>query len=52
MTKIKTFPLIVPAEWLDRLGKAVPLSSETSKHDFIIKAVEEKMERLEKRTIK
>lgn len=51
-TKIKTFPLTVTDSWLDKLGRAVNLSDETSKHDFILKAVEEKMERVERETTK
>ena len=51
-TKIKTFPLTVTDSWLDKLGRAVNLSNETSKHDFILKAVEEKMERVERETTK
>ena len=46
--KIKTFPLTVNGSWLDRLEKAVKLSSEGSKHDFILRAAEKEMDRLEK----
>ena len=52
MTRFKTFPIVVTPEWLERLGIAVQLSKETSKHDFIIKAVEEKMERVERESAK
>ena len=47
-SEIRTFPLKVTAPWLEKLGHIVNLSDETSKHDFILKAVEEKMERVEK----
>ena len=50
--KIKTFPLTVNQSWLDRLGKAVNLSTEESKHDFLIKAAEEKMEKVERESVK
>lgn len=41
----KTFPLLTTEKWLDDLQKAVDLSSEKSKRDFIFKAVAEKIER-------
>lgn len=41
--KIKNFPLQVLESWLDRLGKAVDKSTAETKHDFIIKAVDDKM---------
>lgn len=50
--KIKTFPLTVTESWLDRLGKAVNLSSEGSKHDFIIRAAEKEMDRIERESVK
>lgn len=52
LDKIKTFPLTVTESWLDKLGKAVNLSNEESKHEFLIKAAEEKIERLERESVK
>ena len=43
--KSKTFPLLTTEEWLDELEKAVNMSPENSKRDFIFKAVAEKIER-------
>lgn len=39
---IKTFPIVVPAELLDRVGKV--LKGRETKHDFIVKAVQEKLQ--------
>ena len=50
--KHKTFPIVVDAEWLDRLGKAVDLSDCDSKYEFVIKAAEEKMEKVESESVK
>ena len=50
-SSIKTFPLVVNKDWLDRLGKAVDLSDCDSKYDFIIKATEEKMRQVEKDSV-
>lgn len=44
--KIKSFPLSVLSPWLDRLGRAVKKSGAESKHEFIIEAVDEKMNRV------
>lgn len=44
-TKIKTFPLTVTQEWLDKLDKAK--KHYESKHDFIIRAVNEKVKLIE-----
>lgn len=52
LEKRKTFPLAVNQAWLDRLGKAVNLSKETSKHDFLIKAAEKEMERVERESVR
>jgi hypothetical protein len=45
MERSKTFPLLTTEEWLDELQKAVNISPEKSKRDFIFKAVAEKIER-------
>lgn len=42
--KISNFPLQVMRSWLDRLGEAVKHTEHESKHDFIIEAVNEKMD--------
>jgi hypothetical protein len=41
----KTFPLLTNEKWLEDLEKAVKMSPEKSKRDFIFKAVAEKIER-------
>lgn len=41
MVKVKSFPLRVTDEWLDEVENAKKESE--SKHDFIIEAVEEKI---------
>lgn len=50
--KFKSFPIVVSAEWLDRLGKAVNLSDIDTKYEFIIRATEEKMEKVERESVK
>lgn len=44
-TKFKTFPLTVTPEWLDKVEKAK--DKYESKHEFIIRAVDEKIKKLE-----
>jgi len=39
---IKTFPIVVPADLLDRVGKV--LKDKETKHEFIVKAVQEKLQ--------
>ena len=50
--KHKTFSFIVDPEWLDRLEKAVELSDCDFKYEFVIKAAEEKMEKVESESVK
>ena len=42
---IKNFPLTVTGKWLEEVGKAVKSSSASTKHEFIIQAVNEKIAR-------
>lgn len=41
--KIKTFPITVHENWLEEVGKAVKVSGVESKHEYIIRAVNEKV---------
>jgi len=45
MNKIKTFPLRMEQTFHDRISLALEKSVLKSKHDYIMKAIEEKMER-------
>lgn len=45
MNKIKTFPLRMESEFHERIAKALEKSYLKSKHDFIMKAIEEKIQR-------
>lgn len=45
ISKIKTFPLRMDKHFHDKIGKALERSVLKSKHDFIMKAIAEKIER-------
>lgn len=45
LPKIKTFPLRMDEQFHEKIGKALEKSVLKSKHDFILKAIAEKIER-------
>lgn len=45
LTKVKTFPLRMDEHFHETIGKALEKSVIKSKHDYIMKAIAEKIER-------